>query len=271
MCGKSKHPLTGCAGVHYDVKSSVLPGHETLNFRRDMPLELHRAVTALQPHYFLTVQDVALMLAASQVYVADHLQVRHQSPVVRAVFPTAEESFRLTVPIHPPHHGATIAETLLDTRQPWPRRHLKSLYHQYRFAPYFDVYYTVLEQVFSHVPHHLGDFLYGLTQAMCRRLFPDKPLERFSAMGIRTREEVIQWLREQNNPPLLCAPGELPYYRKYFAAFPLYVVQITEPIPVGQAVQLAAHSPLIVGLFFQGPAFLKTIEAHLTVTAAESE
>ncbi len=236
-----------------------------------MPLELHRAVAALQPHYFLTVQDAALIRVASQVYFADHLQVRHQSPVVRAVFPTAGESLRLTVPIHLPHHGATIAETLLDTRQPWPRRHLKSLYHQYRFAPYFDVYYTVLEQVFSRVPHHLGDFLYKLTQAMCHRLFPDKSLERFSAMGNRTREEVIQWLREQNNPPLLCAPGELPYYQKYFSAFPLYVVHVTESIPVGQAIQLGAHSPLIVGLFFQGPAFLKAIEAHLTVTAAESE
>ncbi len=228
------------------------------------PNTLSLAVTALQPHYFLTIQDIAQIRLASRVYFADHLRFRHQSPVVRAVFPGSPAPLRLTVPVHVPHAGAAIGEVLLDNHQPWVRKHLKTLFHHYRFAPYFDVYQAAIESVFTQNAQALGDFLFRLLMVFHHRLFPPIPVNRFWEMGLRNREAVKNYLKRQGGPPLLCSPQELSYYKHHFKDFPLIVVHVKTPISVTPQVSLTADSPFIVGLYYHGPAFVTELHHRVT-------
>lgn len=79
----------------------------------------------------------------------------------------------LTIPVH--SSGAIvdaipIHQIEIDWEQDWASRHLMTLQHHYRKAPYFKQYEPWLENVYQRRPTRLADFTIPLTEEIARRL-----------------------------------------------------------------------------------------------------
>ncbi len=56
-----------------------------------------------------------------------------------------------------------ICEVLIDNTQAWRKTHLNTLRHNYGKAPFFDVYFPTLEEIFGEPNMHLSEFNRKLT------------------------------------------------------------------------------------------------------------
>lgn len=79
----------------------------------------------------------------------------------------------LTIPVHSrgaPVHQIPINCISIDWRQPWNRKHWKSLLQAYNKAPYFQRYAPLVEHFYQQHPERLADFTIELTIALAREL-----------------------------------------------------------------------------------------------------
>ncbi len=213
------------------------------------------SIAALRPHYFPSILDGVKAVLAREVLLADHLQLPRQSRVTRAEFPAHPQPLKLVVPVH--HQlGQRIENTPLDFHEGWPRQHREALRHRFQYAPYFEVYYWDVAKLLQHPSSFLGDWLATLWQYFHQRLFANKPWYRASQLNLTTPAAIQQWMRRQNRTTFVVSVEEVPYYRATFPDNPLVVVQFPGVVAEVDGFRLTGDHPLLMGLFYQGPAFL---------------
>jgi hypothetical protein len=102
----------------------------------------------LQPTY-LPWMGYFEMISRSEVYVCfDHVQFAHKSWQHRNRIKGPNGELMLTVPVvSDGTQDVRIRDKRIDYRQPWPRKHLKSIEVAYRKAPHFPVYYEVIASI----------------------------------------------------------------------------------------------------------------------------
>ncbi len=225
-----------------------------------MPPELihpfAKTVAALQPHYFPSVMDAVRGALAPVILFADHLQVPRQSRVTRVVFPVSPRPFRLVVPIHY-HRKQSIAQTRVDYHHNWQRQHQEALRHFFHHMPYFDGFYWDVATVLQDPPQYLGDLFVKIWQATHQRLFPATPWYRTAHLQLWTPAAIRGWLKQKGMSTFLVTPEEVPYYQALFPHHPLIVVELPQIVAEFDGMTISPQHPLLMGLWFKGPAFLK--------------
>ena len=79
----------------------------------------------------------------------------------------------LTIPVHgrgAPVQHTPINQVLIDSRQPWNRKHWMTLEQSYSKAPYFKSYAGWLEAMYQDPPSLLADFTISLTVEISRQI-----------------------------------------------------------------------------------------------------
>ncbi len=217
-----------------------------------LPPSLYLA--AVRPHYFLTVGDVLKIAASGAVLFADHLRFTRQSPITRALLAAPETDLRLIIPVrHPTIPHPALSDILIDHRQPWPRRHLRSLELSYRYAPFFDYYFPHLQTLFHSIPQRLTDFLWELTLWQLRILFPDRPVWRASWVGIQHAQDVVAFLPRQHLQGMVHLPEESGYYGTHFPENLCHTLPVQDLSHRSVPLTLHPGHASLPLLFFLGP------------------
>lgn len=86
------------------------------------------------------------------------------------------EPLWLTIPVKTRgRYEQRIFEVEIDDARPWERKHLETLRHCYREAPFFDPVFTIVQKVLEAGHHRLADLTIELNEELCR------------SMGLRTQ------------------------------------------------------------------------------------
>src|SRR5690606_36019799 len=74
---------------------------------------------------------------------------------------SSQGAFWLTIPVQTKGHtSSTLTETKIDTRQKWQKKHLNSIYLNYKKAPRFEKNYSKLENLFQAEFENLSDLCF---------------------------------------------------------------------------------------------------------------
>jgi hypothetical protein len=105
-------------------------------------------VAVHQPHYLPWLGYLAKWAAADLFVFLDTVQYEKNGWQNRNRIKTREGVAWLTVPVHAPL-GTPIAAVAVDRRQPWQRRHLRSIEHAYAEAPCFPRFRAALDALYG--------------------------------------------------------------------------------------------------------------------------
>ncbi len=148
--------------------------------------------------------------------------------------------FSITVPLRNQSSNRTIAETIIDNRQPWQDKMLKTLAMNYRNSPYFNETFPMLEEILNTCYSTIAELNDYSIIRICRHLrieteivrdegrYPglEERLARFDALGysefpefeeLRTPRKVIriiELLRAEGCSQYLDSPGAAKLYLK---------------------------------------------------------
>lgn len=155
----------------------------------------------LQPSY-IPWRGYFHQIALSDIFVFyDDVQYDKRGWRNRNMIKTAAGLKWLTIPVH--SKGAQtenipIKEIPIVWEKPWNDEHLKTIYHAYKSAPYYDYFYDFLQNSFSIKMDYLADFTCNLTQSISEFLgITGKIFLRSSSLkttGSKT-EKLIQILK----------------------------------------------------------------------------
>jgi len=90
-------------------------------------------------------------ISRSDMYIfLDSVQLEKNSYSYRNKIKTPQGTLWLTIPLKMKGHTSkAINEVLIDNSQQWKKKHLKSIYHNYKKSPYFDELYPKLESLYG--------------------------------------------------------------------------------------------------------------------------
>ena len=101
-----------------------------------------------QPHYLPWLGYLAKWAAADVFVFLDTVQYEKNGWQNRNRIKTAAGARWLTVPVHAPL-GTPLREVVLDERQPWRQRHLRSIEHAYARAPHWGGHQAALARLYD--------------------------------------------------------------------------------------------------------------------------
>ena len=130
------------------------------------------------PEYWPRLSYLALAASADRFVFADTFQYSRQSFQNRARLRTPQGWQWISVPLQGGQHGRRLEEVVVAHREPWLRKHWRSLEYNYRSTPFFEFYEPDLAPLFRQHWDTLADLtcttavrlfrLYGLETAFDR-------------------------------------------------------------------------------------------------------
>jgi hypothetical protein len=119
--------------------------------------------TILQPTYLPWIGYFEMIDATEQFVMFDHVQYAAKSWQQRNRVRAAHGEAMLTVPVlSDGSQDVAIKDKRVDQRQPWARKHLKTIKLGYQKAPHFDDYYPGMVEVLERKPEKLVDLTSSL-------------------------------------------------------------------------------------------------------------
>jgi hypothetical protein len=142
-------------------------------------------VAIIQPLY-LPWTGFFEMIAAADAFVAfDHVKFESSSWQHRNRVKGPNGPFFLSVPVLNDNGGCSrICERRIDYRQPWVKKHLKSLESCYRRAHYFDRYYPELTSLLEDGTEKIADLNVGLIRLLLKFLGLERKVIRSSELPL---------------------------------------------------------------------------------------
>ncbi len=118
-------------------------------------------ITIHQPSY-LPWLGYFEKISKSDVYVyLDSVQLEKNSYSCRNKIKTPQGSAWLTIPIKMKGHtNSIIKDVLIDNSKQWKKKHLKSIYYNYKKAPFFDELYPKLDGIYKKEYSFFSDLAY---------------------------------------------------------------------------------------------------------------
>lgn len=105
-------------------------------------------LAAHQPLYLPPVSFFKKLLQSDVFVLADNLQFSTNSMVNKSRILTIKGAEWLTVPVlSRGYRNQPICDVIIDNSQNWRRKHLRSLEVNYRYAPYFEFYFSSLGEI----------------------------------------------------------------------------------------------------------------------------
>jgi len=167
-------------------------------------------LTTARPEY-LPGLDYFWKLAQSDTLVfTDHFQYVKRSPITVSP-PLSGFGSSLRIPVRHSDKAPLIKDKKIDRRQPWQKKHLKSLYHQFHLTPFGYYYLPLLEELYNKNIENLSDFLIELLQTFIKFLHLPLKIKRASQIGYTTdkNRSVIDWCHSIGAAQYLTFPEAL--------------------------------------------------------------
>ncbi len=121
--------------------------------------------TILQPTYLPWIGYFEMLDATEQYVVFDHVQYASKSWQQRNRVKAPHGEVMLTIPVlSDGKQDVAIRDKRVDQRQPWVRKHLKTIKLGYQKAPHFARYYDGLVEVLERKPERLVDLTLSLIE-----------------------------------------------------------------------------------------------------------
>ena len=103
---------------------------------------------------------------------------------------TANGETLLTIPVLKNHESRHINQVRIDNKQPWPKKHLRTLQMAYAKSPHFDEVYALIEAVLSREFERLAPLNQSLIGEICGYLELETPLRLSSSLdGVQATEK----------------------------------------------------------------------------------
>lgn len=129
-------------------------------------------------------------IAISDTYVyLDNVQFEKNSFTNRNKIKTAQKPVWLTVPVLLKNHfEKTIKEMEIDNSQDWSKKHWKSIYLNYKKAPYFKKYSDFLENVYTKEWRYLSDLNEYMLKYFLKELRIEVQYYKASELDLKERK-----------------------------------------------------------------------------------
>jgi hypothetical protein len=170
------------------VKATSKPG-------KQMQLAAHQPLFLPPPEFFWKMSQVDIFLLADQLQYSTHGNFN------RGKIKTVNGPVWLTVPVRSKgKSGQPIRAVEIDNHTNWQKQHLRTLFINYRNAPYFEQYRDQLEKLYLRPWATLGDFSTALISFFQAQLFIKTQIVRLSQLNLSgtTNEMLISALRQLN-------------------------------------------------------------------------
>ena len=106
-------------------------------------------LTTMFPEYFPSILTFRKIVRSGFVLILDDRPIRSSGKFNRMAIKTIDGKRYLTVPIFLPKGKKSIIRNLqINSATNWQKKHLKSLYVNYKNAPYFEHYWPAIESLF---------------------------------------------------------------------------------------------------------------------------
>lgn len=150
-------------------------------------------VCAHQPAYLPWLGYFDKIAAADVFVFLDTVQFEKNSFINRNRIKTAQGPQWLTVPVLTRGHlDGSLRDTLIDERQPWRGKHLKSIAMNYARAPHFDAGFeavsALIDEPLEAPQDHLAELCWQQLQFWLAALRIDTRVVRLSELGIDSRK-----------------------------------------------------------------------------------
>lgn len=134
------------------------------------------------PEYWPHLSYLALAASADRLVLADTFQYSRQSFQNRARLRTPQGWQWISVPLQGGQHGRPITDVALEHREPWARKHWRSLEYNYRSTPFFEFYEADLAPLFRQDWDALADLTCATVTCLHRLYGLETPLVRASTL-----------------------------------------------------------------------------------------
>lgn len=125
------------------------------------------------PEYFPSVDFYAALSTCSRVFLRTDLQYSRQSFQNRTKIRTPDGWTWLTIPVKSGQHGNSLADTHIDEKAPWRKKHLQALRFNYQSSPFFDYIEPDLEAFLDSCGSSIGDVAAASTSLLATLLGAD--------------------------------------------------------------------------------------------------
>ena len=149
-------------------------------------------LAAHQPAYLPWLGYFDKLIRSDIFIFLDTVQYEKNSFINRNCIKTQQGSVWLTVPVKSKGHlRSSLLETEIDNKQPWKKKHLKSIYQNYRKAPRFDECYAKIEAVYAKEYGLLSDLCWDHLMFWLQELGLKKKLIRSSELPIDSNKSKL--------------------------------------------------------------------------------
>jgi hypothetical protein len=126
----------------------------------------------------------------SDVFVfLDTVQFEKNSYINRNQIKTDKGALWLTLPVlQKGHTSSTLLETQIDNAQGWKKKHLNSIYHNYRKAPGFSEKYAKLESIYRPGYERVADLCFDHLRFWMEELGIALKIERARDLGLTEKK-----------------------------------------------------------------------------------
>ncbi len=165
-----------------------------------MKKELH-ALTAIFPGYFPDCLQFRKIVRSEAVLILDNRPFRSSGKWTRTAIKTAEGKKYLTVPVWAPEgKQADFRSLQIASQKAWQKKHARSLWVNYKNAPYFEHFWPRLRPVFEEPVEAYLQLFERLWKILLKILAPTPRILWASATAFAgSREEEIALQMKQNH------------------------------------------------------------------------
>ena len=173
----------------------------------------------MQPTYFPWMGYFDLIDQSDTFVFLDDVKLASQSWMVRNRIKTSNGPIFLTVPISKEKNSENILiqNALLANDKPWRKKHLKSIYYEYKKSGFFDEVYPWAEKIINYPTDSLSEFnIQGIT-LICNLIGLNPTFIRSSTTGIidLTKDiKLVEICRRYNCEIYLSPQGSSDYLEK---------------------------------------------------------
>ena len=119
-------------------------------------------LTAHQPAYLPWLGYFDKLIHADVFIFLDSVQYEKNSFTNRNRIKGPQGEIMLTIPVFTKGHTSeTLCDTRIDNRFNWRKKHLNTIYMNYKKAPYFEENYLKLERLYNEQEDYLSDFCFN--------------------------------------------------------------------------------------------------------------
>jgi len=228
----------------------------------------------MQPSYLPWVGYFDLFLKSDLFLVYDNVQYDKEGWRNRNRIKTKDGVQWITVPVLTSGmNKPTNRDIQIDNKEPWRRKHLKSLELNYRKAPYFEAVYPILESIFSQSWDRLFDLNIECLRKICGYLKITTPMQFTSELGLELpegkNEKLIALCKHFGASEFYEPEGGRNYIEaKQFeeAGIRLSFQDFNHPVYSQLHGPFVSHLSIVDLLFNCGPESIKFIESKSAVT-----